>query len=181
MPNFKFKCLNCEKELTSYRSPSSKNKPKFCGYKCYHEAQSKGLTSHKKTILKFNCENCNREFIVTNRRRRKRKYCSIKCSNIAKRRGRNKRNKTHAMLMINKRKSKSCYICNWSRFIETCHIVSASKGGTYEDVNILYLCPNHHRLFDNNLLDQIEFQKIEDKILKANKYFHIHIYQEEQR
>jgi HNH endonuclease len=53
-----------------------------------------------------------------------------------------------------------CEICGFSRLIERAHIVPARFGGPKIPDNILRLCPNHHTLYDRNLLTHEEFCKI---------------------
>ena len=62
---------------------------------------------------------------------------------------------------------RKCFICGYDRFIEFCHLVPAKVGGTIHPDNILPLCPNHHRLFDHNLLTSIETDKISENIKQA--------------
>lgn len=57
-------------------------------------------------------------------------------------------------------KTGCCEICGFSRFIELAHILPARFGFPAEPWNILELCPNHHRLFDRNILTADEFQII---------------------
>jgi hypothetical protein len=60
-----------------------------------------------------------------------------------------------------------CAICGFDRFIERAHIVPARFGGPVAEFNILPLCPNHHRLFDHNLLTLEEFRLIEPMVRNA--------------
>ena len=62
-----------------------------------------------------------------------------------------------------------CEICNFNRYIERCHIIPKRLGGSNDESNILYLCPNHHKLLDYMLLNQEEFVSIENKIIKLLK------------
>jgi len=72
-----------------------------------------------------------------------------------------------------RQEAKTCEICGWDRFVELAHIVPACKGGTYEKINILFLCPNHHRLFDGDELTVEEWNKIKGRVKKACDYFKI--------
>lgn len=62
-----------------------------------------------------------------------------------------------------------CEICGFDRFVELCHIVPARFGGPAVSSNILKLCPNHHRLFDRNLLSSDEILKVWPRISAALK------------
>lgn len=68
-----------------------------------------------------------------------------------------------------------CEICNFERYIEKCHIIPKFLGGGKDIDNVVFLCPNHHKLFDYALLNNEELLAIEPKILKlvnSSKYFH---------
>jgi len=71
-----------------------------------------------------------------------------------------------------------CLICGESRILDMAHIIPRkSKNRALrlkwwnQSWNILGLCPNHHRLFDNNKLTSEEYIKIKDKIIEANKIY----------
>ncbi len=67
----------------------------------------------------------------------------------------------HAVTMIVG--NKECVICGYSKFVEVCHIKAVSSfskdttlGVINDSSNLVYLCPNHHKEFDKNLLDESE-------------------------
>lgn len=60
-----------------------------------------------------------------------------------------------------------CEICGFDRLVEQAHIIPARLNGPKTAYNILDLCPNHHRLFDRNLLTQFEFEKIAARVEAA--------------
>ncbi len=60
---------------------------------------------------------------------------------------------------------KPCEICGIDRALNICHIIPRSDGGPDDDWNLLFLCANHHYLFDNHKLTKEEW----DKIIWANK------------
>ena len=71
--------------------------------------------------------------------------------------------------------NKSCVICGWNRIVDRAHILpkrifAVTKGfkrfGTYTEKNILFLCKNHHFLFDSFALNDEEWQKIYLRILE---------------
>jgi predicted restriction endonuclease len=50
---------------------------------------------------------------------------------------------------------KECVICGWSEAsIDVCHIIPKNCGGTDTFDNVVVLCPNHHRMFDNGLISK---------------------------
>lgn len=53
-----------------------------------------------------------------------------------------------------------CEICGENRSIDRCHIIPNKLGGTYDEENILFLCPTHHRLFDRFMLTPAEWGAI---------------------
>jgi hypothetical protein len=56
----------------------------------------------------------------------------------------------------------ACVVCGWTRCLDAAHIIPASKGGTMEILNLVPLCPNHHRLFDTERLTADEKYRIEE-------------------
>ena len=70
--------------------------------------------------------------------------------------------------LIKRHDYKCCVICGFDRIIEIAHIIPASKGGDLTYQNTLPLCPNHHHLFDNNKLIDIEIDFINKE--KAKRY-----------
>lgn len=65
-----------------------------------------------------------------------------------------------------------CEICGENRISDFCHIVPRSEGGPNDERNYVYLCPNHHHLFDNNRLSEKEWGKIDfsKKLEVAREY-----------
>ena len=97
------------------------------------------------------CLNCGKKFIV----HRNRKY----------------RGRIDEFSRRRESRDSNCEICGFDRYIEICHIIPSSIGGGYEKSNILFLCPNHHRLFDNQLLNKDEWNKISNKVeISYNNY-----------
>ena len=60
-----------------------------------------------------------------------------------------------------------CQICNETRGIQKCHIVSRKLDNILKEAkkfNTLELYPNHHWAFDHNLLTEAEYNKIQGRI-----------------
>ena len=140
---------------------------KFCSRECYHEGQRIGETSHSKRrveYVKVECVSCGDtiEKPPSRANRSERQFCDQNCylewnkSYQKKESGRRQR--------IRDKESSDCEVCGFSRYVEMAHIIPASDGGTYHKNNILFLCPNHHRLLDSGKMSGDEFLKIEDKI-----------------
>jgi len=53
-----------------------------------------------------------------------------------------------------------CQVCGFDRIVERAHIVPEAVGGPATRDNLLDLCPNHHALFDRNMLFWEEMEKI---------------------
>jgi len=51
-----------------------------------------------------------------------------------------------------------CVICGENRITHYCHIIPRSEGGPNHVDNFVILCPLHHHLFDNNRLNEDEWQ-----------------------
>jgi len=70
-----------------------------------------------------------------------------------------------------------CEICGNSRFTEKCHIIPrfidpwtknrTYKGKTLQEINILHLCPNHHKYLDRGTLTQDEWSAIREKFINV--------------
>ncbi len=63
--------------------------------------------------------------------------------------------------------TEACMICGETRVIDLCHIASKKEGHALTVENTLVLCPLHHRLFDHGKLTEVEFEKIQTKLLAA--------------
>lgn len=54
-----------------------------------------------------------------------------------------------------------CQLCGWDRAPnDLCHVVDRADGGSDDPSNLILLCPNHHRLFDQLLLTKVELMQI---------------------
>lgn len=178
VPKIKLTCVVCGKTWEDYPSHSWR---KYCSRECYAKAQRLRITARKtKKLGAFKCKFCGKEFqrYWNPEKDPKPMYCSRSCSGKAKKkhmvykRWRGKR--TEKRKRLNERKNASCEVCGFKRLLDICHIVPAKKGGAYDRINILFLCPNHHYLFDRGKLTKEEFSKIADKVKEAYDYFHYH-------
>ena len=136
---------------------------KCCSVRCYGLAQRAHLTPHPRAyravmICAWYCD----EFVI---RRRVSwtapgKFCSRRCANLfqgwrrTRRRQGGIRRRIERLHRMRRRGDITlrCVICGFDRFVEWAHVIPASKGGRYSAHNGLWLCPNHHRLFDRQLL-----------------------------
>jgi len=161
-------CLYCEEEFDVI--PSRKDDSKFCSRECYHSGQKAGLTDHSERRVEYvelTCTGCGDkiEKLPSRANKSERQFCDQDCyldwnsSHQEKQTGRRAR--------LREKEDASCEICGFDRFIELCHIVPSSDGGTYHRNNICMLCPNHHRLLDHGGITSEEISKIEEKVRKA--------------
>lgn len=60
-----------------------------------------------------------------------------------------------------KKQNIPCEICAENRATDICHIIPKRLRGVHDIDNVLYLCPTHHRLFDNCMLSKDEWEKID--------------------
>jgi len=77
---------------------------------------------------------------------------------------------------ILKRARKGCIICNWNEeSLDIHHIIPKSRGGTDDDANLIFLCPNCHRLADRkNFSNEYLFSlSIEKKFSEWREYYRI--------
>lgn len=159
----KYTCLVC-KETFERKLNSAQRKrrpPLFCSTDCYHKGQKLGLTSHKpRELVPLTCDFCGESFQVIKRKRQRQRYCGHKCYQEAFKVDHQDRSKKGYGKLEQMKQHQKCEICGFDRFVEICHIIPAVKGGNQDGGNILFLCPNHHRLFDNNLLIQDEMEKL---------------------
>lgn len=161
-------CEVCQKEFEVTASAVRYRPARFCSQKCTGRATSLGLIKRPFTILHLKCENCGKEYEIPRKnvgRLGKRKYCTWDCWLQVRQKGiKTRSNSLIASRGCSRRRAKheSCQICGFSRFIEACYLRPISQGGSLEKENRIYLCPNHHRLFDNHLLLPDELLKLPD-------------------
>ena len=58
------------------------------------------------------------------------------------------------------KKKFECCICGFSRALDRCHLEWRKDGGKVNKQNITILCPNHHRLFDQQQLTAEELRLV---------------------
>lgn len=138
---------------------------KFCSRTCLHASMRRDVG--------FDCPICG---VLTIRRASyvnrygSTSFCSRKCS--ATFRHRNPTAIRNANYGKNRDKFKSlygdtCVLCGFNRYVEFAHVIPARRGGTIHPTNIIVLCPNHHSLFDRNLLNKEEQDVVDDYIIQA--------------
>ena len=144
-------CNECYSEFTALTEKVKRGNAKFCTRSC----SAKYTIKSKKSKLKT-CRQCAKRFRTKNSNA---KYCSIKCS------GRNsteKRKLTSTQKeKVTKLKKRGCEICNWKKAsCDIHHMTPISKGGTNRLSNLITLCPNHHRIADQEIIPIIRLIKL---------------------
>ena len=139
------KCLTCNETFHAVLSEHNRGHAKYCSISCGRQG-----TNYVKNI-NSTCVYCGISFksgsIDT-------KYCSKSC-----------KSKNYRKLQVTKdHGTKSlqrilghlpCEICGWKEAVRDIHhILPVSKGGKNTLDNVLCVCPNHHRMFHNNLVSK---------------------------
>lgn len=156
------------------KSVSKRESGEYCSKKCYGNAQKAGITRHKKVIKsKAKCKHCGSEFTLKRRKCGSYKgwFCSQSCSNLHQGAGRTKKHQGGDRRNVDRIKKLAraggielkCVVCGFDRAIDGAHLVPASRGGRHDESNRIWLCPNHHRLFDERLLYESEVEKLPKK------------------
>ena len=81
------------------------------------------------------CKNCNKKILNPT-------YNQIYCCSECREEDYDKKN-------IQRRKVKGCEICGFWKFIERHHIIKQIDWGSNGSSNLVYLCPNHHKMADS--------------------------------
>lgn len=155
-------CSFCGGSCKSKKYKVIKNFNVFCSNQC------KSFNQWKRKVV--TCKFCNKLSFKMIRNLSQENFCDVYCrrkwniktSSSIKPYG-NRNSRRYRLEIF----GNACVICGFSRRVEFAHIIPASEGGTMHEDNILVLCVNHHRLFDNNLLFPEEYQIIHNKIAKA--------------
>lgn len=154
-------CEHCgQKFIASFRNP----KQRFCGKECFDSSR------RIYDDAAVTCTGCGRPTTLRRGRARNklRRFCSHACylKHTGRTAGVNKdrRNtkKEHNAYIL--KRPQRCQICGFDRYVEWAHLIPRRDGGSAASINIIILCPNHHRLYDCGLLNPSE-QSIVDNLL----------------
>lgn len=143
-------CKYCGKSFKAHRTSSV---GKYCSRDCVNK-------SMKVQDIKV-CDYCGKSVIRRKsafyRNGYKKVFCNHSCS--GKWRSEHRKSYRFSGGSVEKRKNifgNSCVICGFNRYVELTHIISVKSGGTTSKLNIIPLCPTHHSLYDNDLLNKEE-------------------------
>lgn len=151
-------CLQCGKEVKTNKA-KLKHGHQFCSKKCGYDYRSTHSISGR-IIELFKEGKTAREISQIVNRALSTVYWTLNRRKFRFRNG----DICCATKRIRFLKGKGCMICGFDRIVEAAHIIPAREGGRGEEENFLVLCPNHHKLFDRNLLTESELLKIKEKL-----------------
>lgn len=171
------KKIGCSLGTVAYHCNPNEKKKSSERRKRYKNGETK-----KHELKKYYCKRCN-EFIGQGWNNVKAKKLCENCnkniidwSKITKKEFRNSFSNIHQYHARLRQLSRSaiklqpCKICGYKNFIDVCHIkpvASFDDNATIAEINsednLICLCPNHHKEFDNNLI-QITVNGIEPKL-----------------
>ena len=150
-------CLQCGKKVKTIKS--RKNKHRFCGKKCGYEHR-KQYSKRNKIVSLYKQGKKYRE-IADLMGMKIGSVCHYTyTSRLKERFGDNIIGFSHKEAVRTKLDIDECELCGFNRIIEVAHVIEAKNGGKYTTDNCLILCPNHHSLFDRNLLNEEEKTKL---------------------
>ncbi|RKY83098.1 hypothetical protein DRQ11_13555 [candidate division KSB1 bacterium] len=72
---------------------------------------------------------------------------------------------------------KTCEVCGDRRVLNIAHIIPREAGGPDEAWNLMRLCANHHYLFDNMQLTEMEWNSIDWKSKDRRAYEYVKAHQ----
>lgn len=144
--------------------PSAVKYRKTCSYTC--TGKRRAILWREKYWVTTKCEICGKE--IHHHRRLSRRFCSRKCAGkwltiyFAQKRKmtfdhfKKQKNRRRVWRKTLKKLSGiECELCGWKEApIDICHIVPVRDGGKTVLDNVVFLCPNHHRMYDNGLIQR---------------------------
>ena len=171
-------CENCGKELTN------KYQKRFCSKSCaasYNNRHRKHTTKGKTKIAK--CIVCGEEFEASIHIPYKKCKCpncklhnrvhSKELSNINNIFDISSRTRVKILKMI----GCGCSICGWNE--ATCdihHIIPKKAGGTNDDENLIYVCPNCHRIChvaNKYSIEELKEKSLDKMNINWKEYYHM--------
>jgi 5-methylcytosine-specific restriction endonuclease McrA len=169
MSKIKSLCLSCKKEFEAYVCENRKYCTRSCSAKVNNKLTPKRKKNEKQCkkcnviyvpwkkserILCKNCFEANDLFLLEKRERNR----NITIMELKEKHGKLWKDKARKLCTLNKSKilkNQNCQLCEENTCLELAHIIQISdanpemKMSELHDLNnILFLCPNHHTLFD---------------------------------
>lgn len=167
-------CEECKKKFSRNLKESFKafDRRKFCSKICKSKVAERKIYVRRTPNTKFvdkNCSVCKNVFTSIKRKRLVRCEDCRNKSNLSNKTKKDLFEKcnwqnarstiqSHARKVLTN-ETKECKICKYAKHVEVCHIKSVNSFSDTSLIseinkleNLVYLCPNHHWEFDNNLL-----------------------------
>ena len=141
----------------------------YCSHECYYEARRRGFYPREKQGIVKTCPICKKEFYVFKSQINRRETCSRRCKNIRQMIKHARKRKLRFEKDITKNKyrrrdmrrwlkelgGEQCELCGWDEApVDICHIIPRKEGGETILSNVVFLCPNHHRMYDSGLIQR---------------------------
>lgn len=179
-----WKCKHCNNDF-DFKKPSEKaNHSRWCAKNPKRDntdglkkAQQKIVENKLGNIKSFsvNCYNCGKQFIVDEREKQfpsKEKYfCCRSCSNSEGGKAKSNKLEEEGLMayrtLAKKYHEEKCIICGFDKILDVHHINEDNSDNRKD--NLVFLCPNHHKMFHSNFKNEIEPFIIEYQMIKWRK------------
>lgn len=166
-----WKCKHCECEFDFEETHKKANHSRWCSKNPKHKdtdslklAQQKSADRRygKLTSFEVICDQCNSNFEVIERGKqfpKKNKYfCSRSCANSQGGQAKALLDEDNGDLsyrtLAMKYLEPKCVVCGFDTIVEVHHINEIHSDNRIE--NLVFLCPNHHRMYHSKHKDEIE-------------------------
>lgn len=161
-------CLNCQKEFLKSKTEIKKSPRHFCCKRCAAILNNKIFPKRKSKYIKI-CECGSRKYYSSNKCYKCKSFDAIKKHGQKSIQDFTRKNshaskfnriRWHAKRLMEYWKiPKYCKICRFDLIVHACHIKAIKNfdkqtllNKVNHITNLIYLCPNHHAMLDNNLL-----------------------------
>ncbi len=165
-------CSTCGTPV--YRRPTelARHDHVYCCRDCYNL----GTWGRLPRSRMVKCLLCGREKVST-RRGKQSRYCSVKCSNIARRgvtygRGTGGNLSKKRLVIIEADTGIShCMVegCSYSRTLDVHRLIPGHRGGEYEIGNMFSICPNHHAEHTRGFVDYVKINNYTLRTIEKTK------------
>lgn len=159
-------CSRCGKDFRRQPSKVRGKAAHYCSVHCMEQATSPTLQSNPDLDRRRVCVLCGTPFRFKPQHTERAKYCSLKCSrtnhaNLLRAYGPANPNYRHGQNRAAARNRAFgvfppiCIICGFDAVVEVHHVTPIRNGGTNEPENLAVLCPNHHRMADMGMIENL--------------------------
>lgn len=179
-----WKCKHCNNDFDFKKTSEKANHSRWCAKNPKRDntdglkkAQQKIVENKLGNIKSFsvNCYNCGKQFIVDEREKQfpsKEKYfCCRSCSNSEGGKAKSNKLEEEGLMayrtLAKKYHEEKCIICGFDKILDVHHINEDNSDNRKD--NLVFLCPNHHKMFHSNFKNEIEPFIIEYQMIKWRK------------